>query len=68
MLPVSSFRDPVWDSIDDKLWPAVAKSLNTSRLARQVSYMCIYIKAELSCHDIKLYLLMPSAEVFLKCP
>ncbi|KAJ4703910.1 tRNA wybutosine-synthesizing protein 2/3/4 [Melia azedarach] len=35
VLPVSSFRDPVWDSIGDKLWPAVAKSLNTSRLARQ---------------------------------
>lgn len=37
MLPVTSFKDPVWDSIGEELWPTIAKSLNTSRLARQVS-------------------------------
>ncbi|KAK9022971.1 hypothetical protein V6N11_003207 [Hibiscus sabdariffa] len=35
VLPVSSFRDPVWDSIGGELWPIIAKSLNTCRLARQ---------------------------------
>lgn len=39
VLPVTSFKDPVWDSIGGELWPAIAKILNTSRLARQVSYM-----------------------------
>lgn len=35
VLPVTSFKDPVWDSIGGELWPAIAKILNTSRLARQ---------------------------------
>ncbi|OMO76800.1 tRNA transferase Trm5/Tyw2 [Corchorus capsularis] len=35
VLPVSSFKDPVWDSIGEELWPIIARSLNTSRLARQ---------------------------------
>ncbi|XP_044495394.1 tRNA wybutosine-synthesizing protein 2/3/4 isoform X2 [Mangifera indica] len=35
VLPVTSFKDPVWDSISEELWPTIAKSLNASRLARQ---------------------------------
>ncbi|XWS12833.1 hypothetical protein CRYUN_Cryun37aG0124200 [Craigia yunnanensis] len=35
VLPVSSFMDPVWDSIGEELWPIIARSLNTCRLARQ---------------------------------
>ncbi|XP_010538959.1 PREDICTED: tRNA wybutosine-synthesizing protein 2/3/4 isoform X2 [Tarenaya hassleriana] len=35
VLPITSFRDPVWSSIGDEVWPAVAKSLNANRLARQ---------------------------------
>lgn len=35
VLPVTSFRDPRWDSVAENLWPIVAKSLNASRLARQ---------------------------------
>ncbi|XP_010655400.1 tRNA wybutosine-synthesizing protein 2/3/4 isoform X2 [Vitis vinifera] len=35
VLPVTSFKDPIWDSIGDELWPIIAKSLNTCRLARQ---------------------------------
>ncbi|KAK1557761.1 hypothetical protein Q3G72_031392 [Acer saccharum] len=35
VLPVTAFKDPAWDSIGDELWPIIAKSLNTSRLARQ---------------------------------
>ncbi|KAG2688300.1 hypothetical protein I3760_09G088800 [Carya illinoinensis] len=35
VLPIISFKDPVWDSIGPELWPIVAKSLNTHRLARQ---------------------------------
>ncbi|XAR65643.1 tRNA(Phe) [7-((3-amino-3-carboxypropyl)-4-demethyl)wyosine(37)-N(4)]- methyltransferase [Bertholletia excelsa] len=35
VLPVSSFKDPAWDSIGDELWPLVAKSLGAQRLARQ---------------------------------
>nr|POE67462.1 trna wybutosine-synthesizing protein 2/3/4 [Quercus suber] len=35
VLPVTSFKDPVWDSIGADVWPIVAKSLNTNRLARQ---------------------------------
>ncbi|KAL5775354.1 hypothetical protein ACOSP7_012911 [Xanthoceras sorbifolium] len=35
VLPVTAFKDPVWDSFGDELWPTIAKSLNTSRLARQ---------------------------------
>ncbi|KAG4146669.1 hypothetical protein ERO13_D05G173300v2 [Gossypium hirsutum] len=35
VLPISSFRDPIWNSIGEELWPIIAKSLNTCRLARQ---------------------------------
>ncbi|KAK4485080.1 hypothetical protein RD792_007688 [Penstemon davidsonii] len=35
VLPVTSFTDPVWDSIGEELWPLVAQSLGTQRLARQ---------------------------------
>ena len=37
VLPVTSFKDPTWDTIGEELWPLVAKSLGTYRLARQVS-------------------------------
>lgn len=36
MLPAASFKDLIWDSIGEELWPTVAKSLGTHRLARQV--------------------------------
>ncbi|KAF9589011.1 hypothetical protein IFM89_018250 [Coptis chinensis] len=35
VLPVNSFRDASWNSIGQELWPTVAKSLGTRRLARQ---------------------------------
>ncbi|KAM7264602.1 hypothetical protein ACFE04_002285 [Oxalis oulophora] len=35
VLPENSFKDPEWDLIREELWPAVAKALNTRRLARQ---------------------------------
>ncbi|OAY64172.1 tRNA wybutosine-synthesizing protein 2/3/4 [Ananas comosus] len=35
VLPKTSFRDPLWDSMGDELWPLVAKSLGAQRLARQ---------------------------------
>lgn len=35
VLPATSFKDPMWDSIGKELWPIVAKSLGTGRLARQ---------------------------------
>ncbi|KAF5200292.1 tRNA wybutosine-synthesizing protein 2/3/4 [Thalictrum thalictroides] len=35
VLPMTSFRDPLWNSIREELWPTVAISLNTYRLARQ---------------------------------
>ncbi|XP_062013510.1 tRNA wybutosine-synthesizing protein 2/3/4 [Rosa rugosa] len=35
VLPVTSFKNPLWDSIAEELWPAVAKSVNAVRLARQ---------------------------------
>lgn len=41
VLPVTSFKDEIWDSLGDELWSAVAKSLSARRLARQVCY-CIY--------------------------
>lgn len=37
MLPVTSFKNPLWDSIGEDLWPVIAKSVNAVRLARQVS-------------------------------
>ncbi|KAM7506258.1 hypothetical protein LguiB_005162 [Lonicera macranthoides] len=35
VLSAASFKDPIWDSIGEELWPTVAKSLGTRRLARQ---------------------------------
>lgn len=35
VLPVTSFKDPLWGSIGKELWPLVAKSLGALRLARQ---------------------------------
>lgn len=35
VLPATSFKDPIWDSISKELWPIVARSLNTRRVARQ---------------------------------
>ncbi|KMT04175.1 hypothetical protein BVRB_8g186230 [Beta vulgaris subsp. vulgaris] len=35
VLPVTSFRDPAWDTIGSELWSAVAKTLGARRLARQ---------------------------------
>ncbi|CAN1326735.1 tRNA wybutosine-synthesizing protein 2/3/4 [Linum perenne] len=35
VLPITSFKDPVWDSIREELWPIIATSLNAVRLARQ---------------------------------
>lgn len=37
VLPVSSFRDQAWELVEEDLWPIVAQSLGTRRLARQVS-------------------------------
>ncbi|CAL5383743.1 unnamed protein product [Camellia sinensis] len=35
VLPMTSFKDPAWDSVGVELWPIVAKSLGAQRLARQ---------------------------------
>ncbi|XP_027332177.1 tRNA wybutosine-synthesizing protein 2/3/4 isoform X2 [Abrus precatorius] len=35
ILPTTSFKDSMWDSIAKELWPIVAKSLKAHRLARQ---------------------------------
>ncbi|CAI0468320.1 unnamed protein product [Linum tenue] len=35
VLPVTSFKDPAWDSIGHELWPIIATSLSARRLARQ---------------------------------
>ncbi|KAK6123931.1 hypothetical protein DH2020_042328 [Rehmannia glutinosa] len=35
VLPVMSFKDQIWESIGEELWPLVARSLGTHRLARQ---------------------------------
>uniref|UniRef100_A0A0E0EBY0 tRNA wybutosine-synthesizing protein 2/3/4 n=1 Tax=Oryza meridionalis TaxID=40149 RepID=A0A0E0EBY0_9ORYZ len=35
VLPKTCFKDPLWESIRDDLWPLVAKSLGAQRLARQ---------------------------------
>ena len=42
VLPINSFKDLIWDSIGDELWPVVAKSLGAQRLARQVSMAKLY--------------------------
>nr|Q8H4D4.1 RecName: Full=tRNA wybutosine-synthesizing protein 2/3/4; Includes: RecName: Full=tRNA wybutosine-synthesizing protein 3 homolog; Short=tRNA-yW-synthesizing protein 3; AltName: Full=tRNA(Phe) 7-((3-amino-3-carboxypropyl)-4-demethylwyosine(37)-N(4))-methyltransferase; Includes: RecName: Full=tRNA wybutosine-synthesizing protein 2 homolog; Short=tRNA-yW-synthesizing protein 2; AltName: Full=tRNA(Phe) (4-demethylwyosine(37)-C(7)) aminocarboxypropyltransferase [Oryza sativa Japonica Group]BAC20692. len=35
VLPKTCFKDPLWESVRDDLWPLVAKSLGAQRLARQ---------------------------------
>ncbi|KAH6787777.1 Met-10+ like family protein / kelch repeat-containing protein [Perilla frutescens var. hirtella] len=35
VLPVTSFKDQVWNSIGEELWPLVARALGAQRLARQ---------------------------------
>ncbi|XP_073108372.1 tRNA wybutosine-synthesizing protein 2/3/4 isoform X2 [Elaeis guineensis] len=35
VLPKTSFKDPIWDSVGKELWPVVAKALGAKRLARQ---------------------------------
>ncbi|KAL5730750.1 hypothetical protein ACHQM5_003542 [Ranunculus cassubicifolius] len=35
VLPITSFKDPIWNSIREELWPMVAKLLGANRLARQ---------------------------------
>ncbi|CAL5418409.1 unnamed protein product [Camellia sinensis] len=37
VLPMTSFKDPTWDSVGAELWPIVAKSLGAQRLARQLN-------------------------------
>lgn len=36
VLPVTSFKDDMWNSIGEELWPLVARALGAQRLARQV--------------------------------
>lgn len=36
ILPTTSFKDPIWNSVAEELWPTVATSLRATRLARQV--------------------------------
>ncbi|CAL5062533.1 unnamed protein product [Urochloa decumbens] len=35
ILPKTCFKDPLWESVSEELWPLVAKSLSAQRLARQ---------------------------------
>nr|XP_027087531.1 tRNA wybutosine-synthesizing protein 2/3/4-like [Coffea arabica] len=35
VLPVTSFKDPAWNLVGKELWPVVAKSIGTDRLAQQ---------------------------------
>uniref|UniRef100_A0A0E0I1D5 tRNA wybutosine-synthesizing protein 2/3/4 n=1 Tax=Oryza nivara TaxID=4536 RepID=A0A0E0I1D5_ORYNI len=35
VFPKTCFKDPLWESVRDDLWPLVAKSLGAQRLARQ---------------------------------
>ncbi|ONI09967.1 hypothetical protein PRUPE_4G021000 [Prunus persica] len=35
VLPATSFKNPLWDSMREELWPVIAKSVNAHRLARQ---------------------------------
>uniref|UniRef100_A0A0Q3R7D4 tRNA wybutosine-synthesizing protein 2/3/4 n=1 Tax=Setaria italica TaxID=4555 RepID=A0A0Q3R7D4_SETIT len=35
ILPKTCFKDPLWESVSEELWPLVAKSLGAQRLARQ---------------------------------
>lgn len=42
VLPVTSFKDQIWDSIAEELWSTIAKSLGAIRLARQVRCSIFY--------------------------
>ncbi|ONM57722.1 tRNA wybutosine-synthesizing protein 2/3/4 [Zea mays] len=35
ILPKTCFKNPLWESVSEELWPLVAKSLGAQRLARQ---------------------------------
>ncbi|KAF0908774.1 hypothetical protein E2562_028589 [Oryza meyeriana var. granulata] len=35
VLPKTCFKDPLWESVREDLWPLIAKSLGAQRLARQ---------------------------------
>jgi tRNA wybutosine-synthesizing protein 3 len=37
ILPKACFKNTLWESVSEELWPLVAKSLGAQRLARQVS-------------------------------
>ncbi|CAN6205519.1 unnamed protein product [Urochloa humidicola] len=39
ILPKTCFKDPLWESVSEELWPLVAKSLSAQRLARQGKIM-----------------------------
>ncbi|WVZ66070.1 hypothetical protein U9M48_015345 [Paspalum notatum var. saurae] len=39
ILPKTCFKDPLWESVSEELWPIVAKSLGAQRLARQGKIM-----------------------------
>ena len=45
MLPVTSFKDPAWNLVGKELWPVVAKSIGTDRLAQQVRFCILLIEA-----------------------
>ncbi|PAN14153.1 hypothetical protein PAHAL_2G388000 [Panicum hallii] len=39
ILPKTCFKDPLWESVSEELWPLIAKSLGAQRLARQGKIM-----------------------------
>jgi len=39
ILPKTCFKDPLWESVGEELWPLIAKSLGAQRLARQGKIM-----------------------------
>ncbi|KAF8700374.1 hypothetical protein HU200_034309 [Digitaria exilis] len=39
ILPKTCFKDPLWESVSEELWPLVSKSLGAQRLARQGKIM-----------------------------
>ncbi|TVU38887.1 hypothetical protein EJB05_12282 [Eragrostis curvula] len=39
ILPKTCFKDPLWESVSEELWPLVAKALGAQRLARQGKIM-----------------------------
>ncbi|KAL0363221.1 UNVERIFIED_CONTAM: tRNA wybutosine-synthesizing protein 2/3/4 [Sesamum calycinum] len=59
VLPVFSFKDQVWDSIGKELWPLVAESLGTHRLARQVlTFESAWYKSRCSELTLKTFLVL----------